>query len=89
MTDLQAAIERVTAFLDHLDTRPNALIHNQGKTLSRADLRAILGAVDEAREVVGALLTEYREWDAPRGGYAETHPAYKARTFLAKLGDRP
>lgn len=31
------------------------------------------------------LLAEYREWNAPRGGYAETHPAYKATAVLAKV----
>lgn len=48
--DLKDAVERVKAFLDHLDTRPNALIHNQGRTLSREDLRTLLSALDRPEE---------------------------------------
>lgn len=52
-TGLKEAVERVTAFLDHCDARPNALIHKDGRTLSRHDLRLILSALPPVVEAPG------------------------------------
>lgn len=60
------AVARIEAFLSHLETRPNSLIHNNGKTLSREDLKTLIAAwnrrADPLVEELRGALKPFADW---------------------------
>lgn len=70
------AVARIEAFLSHLETRPNSLIHNNGKTLSREDLKTLIAAwnrrADPLVEELRGALIQGAEWFEE---YADHHQA--------------
>lgn len=100
MTDLQAAIERVRGYAHNIE-RGFPASHSRTNGEVADDLRAIVGALEEAREVVepfadaaeGIVSDSKGEWNPTK--WIEDQKLLTvgqfraARTFLAKLGDRP
>lgn len=80
--DIRKMMEAVEGFLDHLDARPNALIHNNGKTLSREHLRALLAFIREQHDDVRDMIVAAYE-----AGATDVHNNFQPGIDYPEFGE--